>query len=61
MNKLTQLAEESLKTYNSGARLTEPEAIYFRNSVRMLDFDICYRILRTAKERFELTQTKDTQ
>ena len=54
MKPLTQLAEASMEAHNSGARLTKPEAIYFANSVRMLDFPTCYRILKTAKERFEL-------
>ena len=54
MKPLTKLAEASMEAYNSGARLTKPEAIYFQNSVRMLDFPTCYRILKTAEERHEL-------
>jgi len=56
MKPLTQLAEASMEAYNQGARLTKPEAIYFANSVRMLDFPTCYRILKTAKERNTLQQ-----
>ena len=54
MKPLIKLAEASMEAYNSGARLTKPEAVYFANSVRMLDFPTCYRILKTAKERFQL-------
>jgi len=57
MKPLTQLAEAAMEAYKSGARLTKPEAAYFINSLRMLDLQPCYRILKTAKERHTL-QTK---
>lgn len=52
--QLEALCKAALDTYDSGARLTQPEEIYFANSVRVLDIDACYRILKTAKERFNL-------
>jgi hypothetical protein len=54
MNPLTKLAEASMEAYNSGARLTRKEQEMFIFSVRVLDFPTCYRILKAAKERFEL-------
>jgi hypothetical protein len=57
MKQIEQLAAAAMEAYKSGARLTKPEAAYFINSVRMLDFQPCYRILKTAKERHAL-QTK---
>jgi len=52
--QLEALCKAALDTYDSGARLTQPEAIYFANSVRILDIDAAYRTLKTAKERFNL-------
>ena len=52
--QLEALCKAALDTYDSGARLTQPEAIYFANSVKVLDLDSCSRILKTAKERFNL-------
>jgi len=52
--QLEALCQAALDAYDSGAKLTQPEAIYFANSVRVLDIDASYRILKTAKERFNL-------
>ena len=52
--QLEALCKAALETYDAGARLTQPEAIYFANSVRLLDFNAAFRILKTAKERFNL-------
>lgn len=51
--QLAALCKAALAAYDSGAKLTEPEAIYFANSVRVLDLDSCYRVLKTARERQE--------
>jgi hypothetical protein len=45
-----------MEAYNSGARLTRKEQEMFRFFVRTLDFSNCYRILKAAKERFELQE-----
>jgi hypothetical protein len=52
--QLEALCQAALDAYDSGARLTDSEAIYFANSVRVLDIPICYSIIKTAKERHEL-------
>ena len=52
--QLEALCKAALDAYDSGARLTQPEAIYFANSVRLLDIPICYSIITTAKERYTL-------
>ena len=52
--QLEALCQAALDAYDSGARLTQPEAIYFANSVRLLDIPTCYNIIKTAKERHTL-------
>ena len=52
--QLEALCKAALDTYDSGARLTQPEAIYFANSVRTLDLNAAFLILKTAKERYTL-------
>jgi hypothetical protein len=54
--QLEALCQAALDAYDSGARLTDSEAIYFANSVRVLDIPICYSILKTATERNTLQQ-----
>jgi len=53
-NPIEQLADKAYSIYLDGGKLTKPEAAYFINSLRMLDLQPCYRILKTAKERYEL-------
>jgi hypothetical protein len=49
--QLEALCKAALDAYDSGAKLTDSEAIYFANSVRLLDIPTCYNIIKTATER----------